>query len=759
MIKKIYSLFIIVFSLFGFSQNKISESYTAFNQSIKTIDADFSKVRFSGFIKIQTTKDAYISLWLRETFKKEDSLTSAATKYDFITNKEWQEQVIEVELSENTQEIYFGGFVSDFGKFFFDNLKLEGLQSSGNWKEIKIINGSFEQGDLKGWKEGVSTEGFRSVYYNYDIVSAEIESNESKVLSIHGILPKVNLYPDLEINSKKFNADNEPILITEINVIDVVTGKMKIQDVLISDKKIIKISKKIKQNPEYKILSGIGKWLIPGLVDSHIHLFQSGGLYTRPDAIDLTEFKSYEHEQRWLKRYAPDLLKRYLRCGITTVIDVGGPLSNFELRDKYKDDTAFPNLFITGPLVSTYQPKAFDIEDSPIIRAKTPQQAADLVKRQLPYKPDFIKIWYINTSEEDDDSNFEIVKSTIKEAHKNNLKVAVHATELKTAKKAIIAGADFLVHSVEDEIIDQEFIDLVKSNNIEYIPTLVVGGNYTKTFGQKTNPTKEDFNISNPTPLGSLYDSKRIELELFFKPYVSYANSISQQDKEEDKIKTDNLKIAIDNNFIVSTGTDAGNIGTLHATSYYDEIEAMKSSGINNLDILRASTLNGAKILDKENVFGSIEEGKLADVLVLNANPLENIDALKDISYVIKSGSAYSIDNIIEDSPSQLVQRQVNGYNARNIDAFLEPYSDDFEVFDFPNKLRGKGKTELKKGYIDLFTNYPELHCEIVNRMVYGNKIIDHERITGVSSMPYEAIAVYEIENGKIAKVTFLSKK
>ena len=77
-------------------------------------------------------------------------------------------------------------------------------------------------------------------------------------------------------------------------------------------------------------------------------------------------FKDYNEERNWLKRYAPDLLKRYLRCGITTVIDVGGPIYNLEIRDKYNDYTSYPNLFITGPLISTYQPEAFEICNSSV---------------------------------------------------------------------------------------------------------------------------------------------------------------------------------------------------------------------------------------------------------------------------------------------------------------------------------------------------------------------------------------------------------
>ena len=351
-----------------------------------------------------------------------------------------------------------------------------------------------------------------------------------------------------------------------------------------------------------------------------------------------------------------------------------------------------------------------------------------------------------------------IVKATIDEAHKNNLKVAVHATQLATAKKAIKAGANFLVHSVENEKIDDEFIKMVKESNVSYIPTLIVMKNYVKSFSQDITPSKEDFNISNPIALGSLYDSKTLEMRNlpYWKRYKEYVKNNQEKLDNDKMIMAYNLKKAVDNDFNVATGTDAGNIGTLHATSFFDEMMAMKNAGLTNLQILQASTLNGAKVLNKEKELGSIEEGKLADIVILNSNPLENLEAVKDIDYVVKGGTVYPVDGIIKDTPEQLVQRQVNGYNARNIEAFLEPYSEDFEIYNYPNTLRGKGKSNSRVRYKKLFEMYPNLHCEIVKRMVLGNKVIDYERITGVSEKPIEAIAIYEIENNKIKKVTFV---
>jgi len=105
-----------------------------------------------------------------------------------------------------------------------------------------------------------------------------------------------------------------------------------------------------------------------------------------------------------------------------------------------------------------------------------------------------------------------------------------------------------------------------------------------------------------------------------------------------------------------------------------------------------------------------------------------------------------------------LVEQQVEGYNARNIDAFLVPYADSVEFYTFADdKLTLKGKERLRRGYSDFFQKVPDLHCEIKGRLVQGNIVIDKEHLTGLNGkMEVEAIVIYEIESGKIKKVNVI---
>ncbi len=112
-------------------------------------------------------------------------------------------------------------------------------------------------------------------------------------------------------------------------------------------------------------------------------------------------------------------------------------------------------------------------------------------------------------------------------------------------------------------------------------------------------------------------------------------------------------------------------------------------------------------------------------------------------------------------SAEEVVQKQLDAYNARDIDAFLSTYADEAELFGFPNTPSAKGKEEMRKRYTARFSD-TILHCIIVKRIVMGNTVIDHERVRvtlpeGPGVM--EAIAIYEVHDGKIAKVTFISGK
>lgn len=572
------------------------------------------------------------------------------------------------------------------------------------------------------------------------------------------LLVSLSLSSFAQFGTGKIEKPSAPIVISKVNVVNVVTGKAEAdQTIVIEDGRITAVGpiKKIKVPSNATVIDGTGKYIMPGMTDAHIHFFQSGGLYTRPDGVNLNRVYAYEKDQQWVKDNLYGTMARYLACGITTVIDVGGPMSNYTVRDSVNAHLTAPTAFVTGPLVSTYLPPNLDKKDPPIVKVTTAAEARELVKKQVPLKPDFIKIWYIVLPGQKAEATLPIIQAAIEESHANGLKVAVHATQYETAKLAVTAGADILVHSVDDKILDNEMLQLLKSKQTVYIPTLIVAQNYNRTFTQQFNFTAHDFTYADPFMLGTLMDLQHLEKSQQPFDYKKMRARLLVPD-QGDSIMIANLKLAQDAGVLVVAGTDAGNIGTHHAASFYDELLVMKQAGLNNAEIIRAATINAAKGFGKDKDYGSIEKGKIADLLLLDKDPLQDITVLSQINTIIHRGVPMQPQQLIPVTPEILAQQQLNAYNARNIDAFLEPYSDSVRIYGFPDKLLMQGKAAMRQQYSGMFERVKELHCQLVNRIVQGDTVIDQENVTGFGDKPLKAIAIYKIKNDKIAEVYFI---
>ncbi|MEY2497052.1 MAG: hypothetical protein QOD12_608 [Verrucomicrobiota bacterium] len=395
-----------------------------------------------------------------------------------------------------------------------------------------------------------------------------------------------------------------------------------------------------------RVIDARGKFILPGYIDTHVHFFQSGDIYTRPDAVDLTSIRSYKDEHAWIERNKLDTLARYIRCGITSVVDVGGPMWNFGVRKFANSTEKAPRVAAAGPLISSVSREQLVLNgDPPIVKIETPEQGVQLVQKLAKEKPDYVKIWYIVNAENPVEKFRPVVHAVVAESHRLKLRVAVHATELEAARASVEEGADLLVHSVTDKPVDDAFVKLLKERGTILTPTLVVFERYGRTFANKLNLTPEEKAWGNPEVIASL-DVTKIPADKLperIKTAMANPDAVLDRIQKTYDIALKNLKTLQDAGITIAAGTDAGNIGTIHGPALFREFQLMKEAGLTPMQILQCTTANAAKTFGGETgaKIGAIEPGKFADLVILKSNPLEDIAHTSDIEAVMKNGILY----------------------------------------------------------------------------------------------------------------------
>ena len=400
-----------------------------------------------------------------------------------------------------------------------------------------------------------------------------------------------------------------------------------------------------------KQISCAGKFILPGYIDTHVHFFQSADLFTRPDGADFNAVRPYRDEVAWIKSHLDDVFARYIRCGITSVVDVGGPMWNFEVRKKANATEKAPRVAVAGPLISSVSREKLDLGDPPIVKIESPDQARQFVRKLADQKADLVKIWYIVDKDQPVEKFRPIVRATIEESHAHKIRVAVHATELETARAAVEEGADVLVHSVVDKPVDDAFVKLLKDRHVILCPTLVVFERYGRTFSHQLNLTPEEQEWGDPDVIATLDVTKipQDKLPQRVKDALADPKAALDKIKKTYEVALPNLKKLEDNGVTIAAGTDAGNIGTIHGPALFREFQLMKEAGLTPMQILQCATVNAAKLFGGNTGahIGQIAPGYFADLVILNSDPVEDIARASDIDTVIKNGVAYQADSIL----------------------------------------------------------------------------------------------------------------
>jgi len=444
--------------------------------------------------------------------------------------------------------------------------------------------------------------------------------------------------------------DSGPVLaFTGATLIDG-TGKAPLENavVIIKGNKITQVSSasqaKIPADAEIHDLTG--KWILPGLIDSHVHFAVAGGVYSRPDLFDLRAYKAYEEVVSGIENRISFTLSRYLCSGVTTAIDMGGPMWTFDVRKRAAAANNAPRVAVCGPFIGLTAeaegPTLWREDDPPSVIIRTPERAHEFVAELAERKVDMIKTGFFPMPGVTLEEYLPVLEAVVKESHANGLRVSCHVMQLDAAKAALERGIDVLAH-VPEEPIDDEFIRMVLERDVIVIGTLTVYMGYLRVISGKPGTLPFENLVGDPDIISSWRFLE--DMPLAKRPAIPEFVALAPQ---LEKIMKENYRKLFKAGASLSLGADSGNMGSLHGPALFREILAMDELGVPPMDILRAATQNGGRVLSANPDRGVVGVGKLADLLILNADPLKNVQNYTDIHGVVIDGRVLDQVTLLE---------------------------------------------------------------------------------------------------------------
>ncbi|RAJ11122.1 imidazolonepropionase-like amidohydrolase [Chitinophaga skermanii] len=248
------------------------------------------------------------------------------------------------------------------------------------------------------------------------------------------------------------------------------------------------------------------------------------------------------------------------------------------------------------------------------------------------YKPDMVKIWVDDFGGGSKKMEPAVYQAIIKNAHQHNLRVAAHLYYAADASALANDGLDVIAHSIRDTVITDELVQLLKQKGVCYIPTLSLD-EFSFIYARKPEWVDDAFFKAALEPgVYEMITSEKYQNDIKNSP--SYNRNMKGFE-----IALQNLKKLYDGGVIIALGTDSGATPVrVQGFSEHLELELMVKAGLLPIDAIKAATQNAAKVLKLDEQFGTIEKGKVADLLILDGNPVEDIKNTRKINAVYKAG-------------------------------------------------------------------------------------------------------------------------
>lgn len=368
------------------------------------------------------------------------------------------------------------------------------------------------------------------------------------------------------------------------------------------------------------VIDTSGRVMMPGLVELHAHLMLIGhGNYAR--------WFPWVAETGLAERVMTIAAKQLLMSGITSAVDLGGPLKeSLAVRDRVRrDEIPGPRLWMSGPWVPRGEGSTGPVSFGWKGKIDTPQDAAAAVEQLAAAGVDVIKA-YTNLTP----AHYRAVVET---AHKHKLRVHAHVYAEADVRAALEAGVDVLTHAGSAGTTPPYSPELIRDIVNAGRPVVVTAAHrawiYPATiqFPERLQDARlrEDF---GPELYAEVQDS--------FKSW--HTLSYFQRTDREMFFRAPALKQFIDSGVVLGMGTDSGTPMNFNTDALWREIKAHVDMGMAPQRAISAATRIGARILGRGQDLGTIEVGKLADIIVIKGNPLYDIQSLANVEIVVKDG-------------------------------------------------------------------------------------------------------------------------
>ena len=371
--------------------------------------------------------------------------------------------------------------------------------------------------------------------------------------------------------------------------------------------------------PDATVIDVGGKTLMPGLIDAHVHV----------DLIGHGDYDRYYTFLRGTERL-PDVMpvaaKQMLRAGVTSAIDLGTPFQILDLRRRISSgELPGPRLTISGPWITRVYLDG--VPDEYQILVDSPREAAARTRELIERGADVIKTW-VGLTEDD-------YRAVVAEAHARDVKVHAHLYRPDAIRAALNAGVDVFQHvgSARNPPYDAELVSRIAHAGVPVVQTIshrIWIYPATVAFPERLHDPvhREDMPADvYAEVIDSFTDFHRL----------SYFHDIGLETRNARRSASQFIEAGA----YMGVGTDAASPLNFHTEAMWYEMKALVESGMTPIQVISAATKTNAEILGRFDELGSVEPGKLADLIVVDGNPLADIDALSRVDIVVKDGGIW----------------------------------------------------------------------------------------------------------------------